>query len=53
VADTWGPSQAETQEDLVIRWSRIVDDTCQDRGGGIADTLLQRGLVVWASVDGN
>jgi len=41
--------------DLVIGWSRTDGDTRQDHGGGIADTLLQLGLAVWASkplVDG-
>ena len=34
--------------DLVIGWSRTDGDTRQDHGGGIADTLLQLGLAVWA-----
>jgi hypothetical protein len=25
------------------------NDMCRDCGGGVADTLLQRGLVVWVS----
>ena len=32
----------------MIRWSRMDGDTRQDHGGGIADTLLQLGLAVWA-----
>jgi hypothetical protein len=33
-------------KDLVIGRSRTDDDMCRDRGGGIAETLLQLGLVV-------
>jgi hypothetical protein len=36
-------------EDLVIGWSRIDSDTRRDHGGGVAETLLQLGLVVWPS----
>ena len=33
----------------MIGQSRIDGNTRRDRGRGIADTLLYRGLVVWAS----
>ena len=38
----------EGREDLVIGWSMTDGDTRQDRGGGVADMLLQLGLAVWA-----
>jgi hypothetical protein len=36
-------------EDLVIGWLRTNSDTHRDHGGGVAETLLQLGLVVWPS----
>ena len=39
----------EALEDLVIKRLRTSDDTCQDFGGSILDTLIMRVLVVRAS----
>jgi hypothetical protein len=36
-------------EGLVIRWSRINDNTCRDHGGGMAGAILELGLAVSTS----
>ena len=45
----WLTKSTRGAKDLVIRWSRTNNDTCRDRGRGVADTLLRLGLMVWAS----